>query len=65
MNATWLIQTQKRCDLVIVVLVERCRGGAVGGLFFVIDSIAAYYLGYTIYIVIVIAAATGAEWLRL
>ena len=44
---------------------ERCRGGAVGGSVFVLESNAAYYLGYTIYIVIVIAVATGAEWLRL
>ena len=47
------------------VLMERCRGGAIGGSLFVIESIAAYYLGYTIYIVIVIAVITGAEWLRL
>ena len=65
MNAVWPIQTLKRCNLVIVVLVERCRGGAVGGSPFVIESIADYYLGHTIYIVTVIAVATGAEWLRL
>ena len=62
MNAAWRIQTQKRYDLVIVVLMERCRGGAVGGSLFIIESIAAHYLGHTIYIVIVIAVATGAEW---
>ena len=65
MNAAWSIQTQKRCNLVIIVLMERCRGGAVGGSLFVIESIADYYLGHTIYIVTVIAVATGAEWLWL